>query len=1129
MSSVSSFVSLPRGRASRWSVGRWILVVLLLINGGAFLLGGMRLWEGHRKAGEQAEQTTRGLVQVLNQSLVNTARSIDLTLHAVVGDVEAALKAGHLRDEELRATLGRFKSWLPEAEAIRVFDERGRPRWVSEGSKVAALDISDRAYFSSLRDQPDPGMVVSMPLQGRITGNWAVVFARRITHPDGRFAGIATAVVPVDRLQEILASVSLGHSGIVALRHASRALVAMHPRLETPAAQVGSQDITPQLRAILDSGQTFATYHVSRMQDGLERINTVRRVNGLPFLLVVGMASSDYLQVWRSERDQTVALLGLFVLVTSLAGLALGRTYGRLQEHAGRLGEALAALHDRDRVLAATEQISQLGTYSIDPLTGQGDGAPQTLRIFGLDPDHPDKLVAWLQGIHPEDKALITEAFMEGTMVRGEAFDAAYRYVRPDGELRWIHGMATAETDGAGRALRVHGVVQDITERRQADAALKEALDNYQRLVTGIPVGIFKFVEAPGGPGRYAYVSPRMAEQVGLQVNEVLANPGQVIRRIHPDDRRSFFDALALSRQALEPLRWEGRILLDGVARWLSVQAVPRHQVDGSLLWEGVQVDTTARAEAETLLRESEARYRLLLQHLPVGILHYGQDLKVRYCNTRFAQIMGVPLEYMLNLDCGRLKDDRVLPALREALAGQVGRYEGPYQTSYADKRLSIGMNCLPLRLADGSVVGGMALVEDITERVRQDEELTRYRDGLEELVAARTADLVAARAEAERLARVKSEFLANMSHEIRTPLNGVLGLAHIGLRDSQGRTRETFARIITSGQLLLGIINDILDYSKIEAGKLRIEAIPVSLGKLVSETLDLMQERAVAKGLRLQFQKETPLPAACLADPLRVGQVLINLLSNALKFTEKGDVSLSVAHDGEALVFRVRDTGIGMTEEELATVFRPFEQADNSTTRRFGGTGLGLTITRRLVDLMGGRLTVASCSGAGSCFEVSLPCPAVADPFDAEAELRREQEGVDTAPRLAGLRVLVAEDNEVNQLVIEEMLSGEGAQVTLCSNGQEAVECLQSVGAEVFDVVLMDVQMPVMDGLEATRQIRALAPTLPVIGQTAHAFEEEKGRCRAAGMVAHLAKPLDPDLLVQTVRQHWHARRGGV
>lgn len=258
-----------------------------------------------------------------------------------------------------------------------------------------------------------------------------------------------------------------------------------------------------------------------------------------------------------------------------------------------------------------------------------------------------------------------------------------------------------------------------------------------------------------------------------------------------------------------------------------------------------------------------------------------------------------------------------------------------------------------------------------------------------------------------------------------------------------------------------------------------------------------------------------------CLSDPLRIAQILVNLLSNAVKFTERGGITLEVGREGESLVFSVIDTGIGMTTEQLATVFAPFEQADNSTTRRFGGTGLGLAITRRIVELMGGTLSAESQAGAGSRFEVRLPCIEVAAAQPAAPALAAPGPG----PRLAGLRILAAEDNEVNQLVLEDNLVSEGAEVTLAINGQEAVDHVRQRGADGFDVVLMDVQMPVMDGYEATRQIRALAPGLPVIGQTAHALDEERATCLAAGMVDHLAKPLDPDQLIASILRHARPR----
>ena len=412
--------------------------------------------------------------------------------------------------------------------------------------------------------------------------------------------------------------------------------------------------------------------------------------------------------------------------------------------------------------------------------------------------------------------------------------------------------------------------------------------------------------------------------------------------------------------------------------------------------------------------------------------------------------------------------------------------------------------------------------VQDISVRKRTELALEAYKEHLEELVATRTADLEAARNEAQNLERIKSDFIANMSHEIRTPLNAVLGFAQIGQRDSKGRKiHATFGRILDAGQLLLGIVNDILDFSKIEAGKFSVEHDVIRLGEIIEHTADLVKARAEAKGLGFEVEMGANLPASCRGDGLRLSQVLANLLSNAIKFTERGKVTLSAACSGGTLVLRVTDTGIGMSPLELSRLFRPFEQADGSITRKFGGTGLGLVISKRLVELMGGDIRVESQPGLGSRFEVRLPLvePAglVAEGDEASPLLIVHS----VEPRLQGLVILAAEDNDVNRLVLEELLAEEGCCLVMAENGRLAVEQVKAVGADGFDLVLMDIQMPEMDGYEATRRIHEVAPGLPVVGLSAHALSKAREECLAAGMVDQVIKPIDLDALIAVILQH--------
>jgi PAS domain S-box-containing protein len=384
-------------------------------------------------------------------------------------------------------------------------------------------------------------------------------------------------------------------------------------------------------------------------------------------------------------------------------------------------------------------------------------------------------------------------------------------------------------------------------------------------------------------------------------------------------------------------------------------------------------------------------------------------------------------------------------------------------------------------------------------------------------------ADRERARLNAVALANAKSEFLANMSHEIRTPLNGLLGLAQIGLRDtSDPRTVANFAAILNSGRLLLGIVNDVLDFSKIEVGKLRVEQRPISPRALAEEAVALLRDRAIEKQIGLELEFDPALPERCMGDALRTQQVLVNLLSNAIKFTETGGVKvwvgLEARPEGQRMIYRVTDSGIGIAPEHLNHLFDAFQQADTSTTRRFGGTGLGLAISRRLAELMGGVVQVRSEPGVGSVFELCLPwVPAAGKP----PELERDAAWGTSGRRLEGVRVLVAEDNEVNQLVLERALELEGAATTIVGDGRQAVNRVLADGRESYDVVLMDIQMPEMDGYEATRRILELAPDLPVIGQTAHAMLDERRECLAAGMVDHIAKPIDFRQLVDMIVRH--------
>lgn len=523
-----------------------------------------------------------------------------------------------------------------------------------------------------------------------------------------------------------------------------------------------------------------------------------------------------------------------------------------------------------------------------------------------------------------------------------------------------------------------------------------------------------------------------------------------------------------------------------------------------------------------------EGRFRGLLRNIPTPVYLADLNGTLSVVNPALCTLLMADASDLLGRPVDRLPTPK---ALQPLFADNAQPQAGP-SDDVLDITLSDGSPCVyriirfPV-FADHSLtpMARATILIDITERALASQRLSAINQHLEQLVAARTAELTQAKEAAVEASRIKAAFLANMSHEIRTPLNAIIGLAGVALSGHvPDPVRNYLGKIQASGEHLLQVINDILDISRMEAGKLKIDCIDFALGHVINRVVDLIWTRADAKGLELRVDIDDRIPPVLQGDPLRLGQILINLAANAVKFTDQGHVGIKVfplqAGEREVeLMFEVSDTGIGIEADAVATLFQPFQQVDDSSARRFEGSGLGLAICKNLADLMQASLDVSSVAGLGSCFRLRIWLGR-GDPA-ALAVQESPRRWIPLAADAANAcHVLLVEDNAINQELAEALLVRFGARVTTVSTGQAAVD---AVAGQSFDLVLMDIQMPGMDGFEATRAIRRLpvGRMIPIVAMTANALPGDRERCLEAGMDDYIAKPIEPEKLREALN-HW-------
>ncbi len=625
--------------------------------------------------------------------------------------------------------------------------------------------------------------------------------------------------------------------------------------------------------------------------------------------------------------------------------------------------------------------------------------------------------------------------------------------------------------------------------------------------------------------GIIEYVNPRFSEVTGYSADEAIGQNPNVLKS--GDLPESYYQELWDT--ILAGKVWRGEFKnkrKNGEEFWESASISPIKNEEGEIThFVAVKEDITEQKKIRESLRESEIQSRTIFQNSPVGILHVSKDGTVLDCNARHAELMGSTREKIIGMNLpNELRNDEVRAAVLGALSGEQTEFEGEYSSVSGGKTILVRSVFNPTEPGT-SPTEVINTTEDITERKKMENELQKRVNELDEAQSAMLnmmEDLDEEKSKAQDATRAKSDFLANMSHEIRTPMNAVIGMAHLALKtELTAKQQDYLNKIQSSANSLLGIINDILDFSKIEAGKLDMEAVEFDLSETMDNVANVISVKAQEKeNLEVLFYLDSRVPNFLVGDPLRLNQILVNLGNNAVKFTEHGEIVLTTkmietSDDKVTLQFSMRDTGIGMTAEQQANLFQAFSQADTSTTRKYGGTGLGLTISKRLVNMMDGEIRVESESGQGTTFS-----------FTANFGLGKEtvKKRFVPSPDLRGLKVLVVDDNATSRQIFQDILESFSFEVNLAASGEEALEEIARADRDKpFELVIMDWKMPGMDGIEASERIktnRALSKIPAIVVVTAYGREEIMQQADEIGLEGFLLKPVSSSVLFDAIMQ---------
>jgi PAS domain S-box-containing protein len=766
--------------------------------------------------------------------------------------------------------------------------------------------------------------------------------------------------------------------------------------------------------------------------------------------------------------------------------------------------------------------VAGVGGWEFDLRTMAVSWSPQTYRILEADSTYKPHADSKIQFYAEEARVTIDNALAE-CAARGTAWDFELPAVTAKGRPIWLRTVGTPEMRN-GKVVRIIGALQDVTARKKVEVQLHDSSERFTIAADSAGIGVW---EMDAANNRMIW-DDWMYRIHGIEKTREVENYKLWVATLHPEDRQRIEEEVRASFLGPNEFESEYRIVRpNGEVRYIKAASRAVRAADGtSVSITGVNFDVTEARNCETIARrETASLLRTVLDAASeVSIIATDENLTIKIFNAGAERMLGFASSEVVGKEIlSRIHDPADLELLARELSLQLGRQvvaqqaiiepsmlRRPHERVYVRKdgaHITVSMFITAMTSDEGDILGYVCVCHDITQHNIDQKAL---HDAI---------------AKAENANEAKSQFLANMSHEIRTPMNAVIGLSYLLRHTPLSVDQSSFlAKIQVASNSLLSIITNILDLSKIEANELLVESVVFSLSDLLRDVAAVIAVHSDAKAIQFSMHAPNDLPEALIGDPTRLRQILINILSNAIRFTNVGGVQFTIGvrsrTEAQAvLCFEVTDTGIGISAPEQEKLFAPFAQADASITRRYGGTGLGLSIVKQLTKLLGGTVQLESVVGIGSTFTVLLPfAPAAIE----DLAVARLPATAHVPGALLGIRALVVDDSEINREVAKRILELDGVQVSLASDGQQALDRLRAA-PDAFDVVFMDVQMPLLDGYEATRRIRRELGlvNLPIIAVTASALSSERQRADAAGMNDFICKPFDGQSLARSVLRH--------